>query len=329
MTKRALIINIQNNEVEIGDCEAICIALRKAGFQAERKSLNEMGVEGSDNHFSKIPVEEYSVVGFMSSFSALMASRKNSRTVFENIVERAQPESLTLFVSDTTLPLDPNMWNTTEGHKFKKNVYALKPMKVIGSFSEGILDDESAMRRAHSVWLKKLHPNSEFIPVEWLSAHIDMVENKITSSLSKAESMVDEIYPSGVPEVKNFYYGIKKPKVAKRLREMGILDDERNAVFGTISQVLKGVRSFDTGSSKKRGPEYWAPIATRAEGIYIPYDPVKGDYQFTPRFIESHYLNPNGLIIDPLISDEIAAFTNPEIWREKLDEVSEKLNTIF
>lgn len=324
--KKALMIYFQNNAVEKEDCETLLKAFERKGWETELHFIGEF-----DNilNIDEYPIEDFNFIGLIPSVNAIFQSGRSRKRTMQKIHEKARPGAITLVVCDTTIPVDPHMWDKGETSKEKTNIYSISPIKVLGSFSENVLEDQDAMTVIKRRWMKNLHPESTFIPLEWLSLHIDTLEESINNKLAEAEEETDEIFLNGIPEVKNFYYGISKNKVAKRLKSMGILEDSQNAVFGTISKDLPDVRSLDTGSNKKRGMEYWAPIARKAEGLYIPYDPVKGDYQFTKRFLECYLLNPDGLIIDPLIKPEIAKFIKPDSWREKADEVTDKLDEIY
>lgn len=328
--RKAIIIAIQSNPVELSDCEALSSGMKRAVFDTEICKLSDLA---KDDNYLKRNWGEYSSVVFTPCLNGLWISKKNNKECLKHIFNNSKESALSLLICDTTLSIDVNVWDKDEDSSQKEAVFASKPLKVIGSFDKAITEDEEAMKVLHRVYFRKLHEDSKLYPIEWLSFYIYDLEDKIKEKIKLSKEIESEVYPNGLPEIDGFYYGISKKKVAKELEEMGFGNSEKDAVFGGISKNFpesKYPNLLRFGENpRKVTPEYWIPLAQKAKKLYIPYDPVKGDYQFTKRFLESYLLNPDGLYISDKINSNIKAFFTKEKWYEEAKNSERELSELF
>lgn len=330
--KRALIINFQTNQVEVSDCEAFSSGLREAGFSVERYSVTQLA--GRTQKIKTLPIEEYSFIGFTPSFNGMFHTKGGRKDAVLEIIKRAKPGALSLIVCDTTLAIDPHMWNDSEGSSTKVNILKEAPFKIIGSFSDSILSDKEAMEKVQKMWLNKSHDDSEFLPLEWLAFHIDSLECSLKGYLSEGLNLLDSGLQSYTTEdaerLEGFYYGVSKPKVAASLKDMGLGINQMDSVFGTISKNFPELKNYDNAKDNRgRTPTAWAPLVHYAKEVYLPNDPVKGNHQFTKRFLEYAILCPDRVKIDKNINPKLLMYLDKENWTAKSKEVSSKLGEIY
>lgn len=330
--KKAMIIYLTSNEVELKDSEAIATGFQKIGYETEVYRIHDIS---KDDLYKEKDWGSYSFVGFFPDLNGLWHSNKNRKACMKHIFENSRDEALSFIVCDTTFNIDVHMWDKGEDSKDKEKVFCYKPLKVIGSFSKSILESESGMKLINQRYMNKLHPDSKFIPLEWLAFHIYDLPQEMKRKIELSEELKDTVYPDGVPEVNGFYYGFRKPKIAKELKLMGLGDSPKDGVFGEIGRFFTGdeypdIQRFGQ-NIKQRQPEYWIPLAQNAKKLYVPYDPVKGDFQFTKRFLEVALLkeDPSEIEASPKIAEEIREYLAVDKWESKAKEVEQELKELY
>lgn len=282
------------------DTRVVAYGLERAGYEVDLRELRDLR-----ENVDAVPFEDYDIISYAIPDNALYASTTKNYYFYREMARRAKPYAICLFQCDITFALDPFIWDPAIGRaETRHNYLQEKPVRVIASFTDSILDDPSAMELMEQKYMRKLHPDSVLVPLEWLSFNYDMM---LESRGGKLGTDIRELAPrySDLSEpladdlpVGKFYYGIKKPKIAKRLKELGLGDDPRDAVFGKVGENLPGVRNF-LRNKKDVSREFWLPYAQAAEEVFLPYEPIKGDYQITLRHLEALEFYPESASIDP------------------------------
>jgi len=325
---KALVFTTKKNLEALAsmDTRVVAYGLERAGYDVDLRELGELRED-----VDAVPFEDYDIITYAIPDNALYASTTKNYHFYKEMARRAKPYAICLFQCDITFALDPFIWDPAIGRaETRFNYLKDKPVRVIASFSDSILDDPSAMALMESKYMRKLHPDSRFIPVEWLSFNYDMmVESRggaagsdigdLPLRYSNLEAVPAEELPVG-----KFYYGIKKPKIAKRLKELGLGQSPQDAVFGKVGENLPDVRNF-LKDKKNVGREFWLPYAQAAEEVFLPYEPIKGDHQITLRHLEALEFYPEGTSIDPKMESWIGETArNYRGWIEAQDRAVER-----
>lgn len=327
----AMVIRMTDYFVEIGDAIVMGKGLERAGFEVFQTSTRELGK--NKDKLEDIPVEKMDAILIQPPFTALFQTAGGRKDALVNVLDRAKDSARALYVCDTTMYLKPWMWNAKEGVASKVNVFGKYPFKVLGSFTDDILKSEEGLKKADSMWLNKMHQDTEFIPLQWSIFHGATISSEMDLWTKCAEENLEKNFPDGVPKVKNFYYGFKKSHVARSLESMGIYEDPDNAVFGGIVDFLKNgdIQNLSGFCNGEMTPETWIPIAQEADKIYVPYDPIKSEFQVTKRYAEMAYLGfGDKLIVDPRVNKDLINLTKSlDLWKPEMDAEAEKIKTIF
>lgn len=327
---KAAIVHLQGNELERKDALIWKKTLEEAGKEVDVTRLLDLGKEDS---YLSVNWSSYDLIGIFPNFNALFQSAKNHRKVMKHIAQNSKPGALALILCDIALNIDPFMWDKEETSKEKENAYAYQPMKVLASFSEKFLEDSKAMDIANKRWMKKLHPGSSFHSLEWLSFYSSSIEDEMESKIISAIDSQESIYPNGIPDVNGFYYGLDKSQIAKNLKEEGFGTSEGDTVLGKIGKRFKKedypLLSYYGADAKTSTPDHWIPLAQNAKKLYVPYEPFKGDYQFTKRFLEAELTNPEASYYSSKISPDLLKYRKISEWKKTSDLMVERLDTIF
>lgn len=306
---KALVFTTKKNleAVVSTDTRVVAYGLERAGYQVDVRELSYL----RDN-VDSVPFEDYDIISYSVPDNALYSSTAKNYYFYTEMAKRAKPYAICLFQCDITFGMDPFIWDPEAGRaETRFNYLKDKPVRIIASFLDSILDDPVAMELIEKKYMSKLHPDSKFIPLEWTSFHYDvMVEARGGSAGSDIANLPArysdlELAPTEDLPISKFYYGIKKPKIGRRLKELGFGNDPEDAIFGKIGDVLPTVRNF-LKNKKDVSREFWLPYARSAEQVFIPYEPIKGDYQITLRQLEALEFYPETVVIDPKINSVVA-----------------------
>lgn len=320
LTLKALVFTTKKNLDALAsmDTRVVAYGLERAGYQVDLKELGELR-----ENVDAVPFEDYDVISYAIPDNALYASTAKNYHFYKEMVKRAKPYAICLFQCDITFALDPFIWDPTQGRaETRFNYLKEKPVRVIASFSDSILEDPIAMELMNKKYMSKLHPDSKLVPVEWLSFNYDMMVKSrggepgsniadLPARYTELPDVSAEVLPIG-----KFYYGIKKPKIARRLKELGLGENPNDAVFGKVGENLPNVRNFLT-NKKDVGREFWLPYVRAAQEVILPYEPIKGDHQITLRYLEALEFYPNTVFDDPKTASWIAdAARDYKVWIE-------------
>lgn len=316
---KALMVSVSSNPVGASDSLAFGDGLESIGFEVEQVLLKDLDKVADSYDFSS-----YDFIGMFPSFNAMFVSGGTRRTTVQRMIQESNPGAFHLIVCDVALAFDPYMWNKGDvASKDKVNVFMERPITVLGSFSNSFYDDADAMKLKDRKWMNKVHPDSEFITLEWLFFHKDRATRKI----QKLSSETGEY--TGSP-IDRFYYGIERPRIAKSLRGMGMGESPYDAIFGKIGKKLPEIRNLmekpKNRLDKAESPSIWVPMAKSANTLLLPYEKIKGEHQATLRLLEYAFL-ANNVESDPQINSEILRYLQRDAWDEKFESVSRELES--
>lgn len=313
---KALVVSMHNNQMERSDAEALSDGLRKADIETTHFCLKDL-----DKEIDSFPIEEMDFIALWAPFNSVFISTGTAKDTLKKVYNRSRDGVIALIVCDIRQQFAPYLWNKGENSKEdRENVFALKPVTVIGSFNDTILDDPDALKRVSDLWLRKLHPESSFKPMEWLLFHY--------WSLPQYLEEVSKSSPATDFEINRFYYGLDKTKVAKSLKAMNLGEDPRDAIFGTMGKLFPEVKNLRPekveGRKSKNAPELWIPLARDCNELLLPFEPIKGDHQVTKRFLEYACLNPDRITVDTSLNPSLLKYLQKDIWKSRAKSVSEE-----
>lgn len=320
--KKALLTISTSNAVGIEDMQALEALLRRANFQVDEIiELRKLVSQGP----VKRAIEDYDLIAFGVPYAALHMSGASNLSGMKDLIMRAKEGALALVTSDTSFTMNPKMWDGPNSNPHKENPYLLRPFKVLGSFQEEILSDPEAIARINFIWMRFLHPKSEFIPLEWQSGMIDFLPERIVND----SKYINGLFNPESRKIDKFYYGISKPKLFKSLRGLGLGKNSDDAVYGSIAKNFPNVVDLSPPKGSPNNRSLWTPLVVQAQQNLLPYDPVKSQYQFTKRFLELALLNPSSVVPDPRIKEELLEYLKIEPWHTTAARVSKQLNNRF
>lgn len=317
MKPRALVISPTSNveKFDYRDAEVVALGLKRAGYAVHFANLRDL-IAGS----ASLDFASFDIIDYPAPFNALWRSSTANYDFFTRLHTEAKEGALTLHFCDITFPLDPHIWDPKVGRSETRiNLMKERPVRIIGSFADAILHDEAAMALIHSKLLSKVHPDSRFVPVEWNTFNFAMEEQRGGLGGPAPESRRKH---GGIDR---FYYGIEKPKLVPSLKRLGLGESSEDAVFGRIGKRFPEVRNLAPNRASE-GESYWLPHALSAKRVLLPFEPVKGEYQVTLRFLEALRFYPDTAVTDPLVPDWMRSMvTEQSIWRERMAKAEDLL----
>ncbi len=179
-----------------------------------------------------------------------------------------------------------------------------KPLTLIASLHPSIADTPEGADLA-ARWLKPLHPESRIVWSEYLAGLVHTIGPDIEAAADRAQA-------ADAPDIRAFYWGIRRPGVRESLTALGYGSDRRDAAFGNIARMFPRVRNLT--AEPRYDLDTWAPMAVHAEQVLLPYEPVKSEYQITRRLLECAYLAPGTTVADARLSDHVRRFLDPAEW---------------
>lgn len=310
--KRIAFLHHGNNPILLDDFKAIQSLL------GDEYSFNVINARSlTKAKLAEMAVEEYTAIISSIPYAALHNSGKDRLDAMKELMQRIEPGRFYLQTADVQLRMNPSLWNGPNSNSInKENPYLLTPIKVLCSFHENLLSDPLAQRRINGKWLSFLHPQSEVIPLEFTAGLVHFLPDRL-NSLGANGGLVDPYF-----NIESFYYGIDKKFLKSSLSSLGLGASDKDAVWGTIANSFPEVRDYSRELREKRIMEHWAPLVKAARSNLLPYEPLKGEYQFTRRMLELAILNPESIVIDPKINDYVSEFLSVKRWEEKAAEVS-------
>lgn len=301
------------NPIGEAEIKGIVLALRSQGVHVDEVSYRDT---------PSIPIEEYAGIFVMPSYNSAMEYKWKIQSPMIELHRRARPNAIHLIHCDVYFSFATHIWDGDNPLKAqsKKPIYGDKPVTILGAFDRSIESDLEAWEFVTKKTLRKLPEGSEMWTGQWLTHLVRTPELKDFKEMCKTIEPSDE-------DIRKFYYGIPKKKLIPSLRDMGLGEDPRDAVFGGVGKDILDVRNL--AGQRKKGytdPDKWAPHVKACEELLFPYDPVKGDYQITRRVLEHIYLEPKETVIDPRVSDRITCmFESEDIWFEESDNEAKLL----
>jgi hypothetical protein len=316
MNKKALIIQKTSSFVAEHDANAIKNLYEFAGFQTE---LINSFVE-FERKYELLDISSYDAIVMPSCCNALFESGRGRRKLYKELKNKAKPGSLTIYVCDITYSLDFRCWDKGEDPKSNKiNELKNEKIKILGSFNEKIQNDETALDLIKKKWMKEF-PNGTFYPIQWLLFGDDWyLKNK--RQLSKTKSLFSL---NNNEKYRYLYYGVDKSKIANGLKELG---------FGSPEDLSVGkIKKFfpECSTLTDENPGIWVDYIDKVEKVLVPYERIKGDYQYTLRYTECFYHYRNKALISEKIPEEMRELIiNPVARKKEKDRNAEKLKKLY
>jgi hypothetical protein len=289
--------------------------------------VEQVELKDLDHDVKSYPIEDYDTIVLPWFGSALYASFGTVRDTLQYVFDHARPYAICIPYAEITFGIDPNVWN--EGDLSSKSpVYASKPVCVIGAFDKGILGDKNAMERITKNFMRKIHNESIFTTCPWESFFSYFLPDELHDVGFTCPVQPDLFHPAP-PRVHRFYYGANKPSLVESLKSMGLGEDPDDAVFGNIKKALPDVRDLSLSVKKNtwNHANTWAWFARNADELLVPYEPVKGDWLLTKRFIEAEALASDHVSYDHRINPTLIEAAKR--GTDYADEILEDLATIL
>ena len=328
--KRALVVHYSNNPAAgLGDLDALGALLAADPFHEwmiQRHRLADLG-KTITHPGDRLPlsVEGFDLILYIPPLNALhVSSHKGSAEAVTDLVHRARPGALMLPVCDVLFSIDLRIrsaWTREWYDPFKE-----RPVRILGSFDEGVLDDQWAMTRIGHRFIRRTHPDSTFIPLEWLFGYAPIVEARMKTAL---HSPVTDLMRRVLP-VDRFYYGLARPGIGDSLRRLDFGQSPTDAVVGKIAAHFPLVRDATLPGQRGVQPPVWAPLVAGAQRNLYPYEPVKGDHQVTLRMAELAVLaDPDSIVVDARVAPHVLAYRDFSLWPKKAETVATLLGAIL
>lgn len=287
------------------DTDAVRAGLEKLGGEIDRYQIDDLSVVVDD-----IAVESYNLILFTPLSNALWNSGKKRAYLFEQLSKRSKPGALAMFICDISFGIDPYMWDEGETREDKRNVLGLVPIKVFVCLDKSIESNKEYMDRLYKIWLSKLHPESKLLFIEWTSFHIYNYQ---------APKKKPNLF-GAFKRYKNMYYGIEKRKLKDSLISLG-MDNKDSIVIGAASNMLPNCSVIESNNKM-----VWVDYIDRVDNVVVPYEPIKGDYQITLRYIEALKLYKDKVKLDDRIPANMQQYIYSEqAWYDKASETIEKI----
>lgn len=312
---KALIFSLTHNYIALSDRDAIASGFERAGYEVTKTTLKDLG-----KAIHETPVEDYDIILFPPSFSAIFVSSGEHKTVFKELDRRARQNAMGLYMNDISLQIDPYVWDKSEGSGGKINFLDMRPMTVYGSFDDSFLYNDEAMGRVQTRYLSKMHNQSRFVALEW------NILQHYTFDPTVPETEVLPDFDDRLDPIRYFYYGADKKMVRESLSQMGFGDDPSDAVSGNAAKGFPNLTNLTPAKRKHRTRGNWIKAAQKAEGVLVPYEPIKGEHQVTLRLMEALSFYPNNAVYDRRISPRIRRFAEDEdLWSQEAAGVVERI----
>lgn len=317
MSKKVLLVSTRALPVDglgWGDLESVYLGFINAGFNAAIKSVAELYITANSDDYSV-----YDLIVFIAPGSSLYISNEKSYFVFNKIYREAK--HIAMIYSDITFPVDVKIWNPKVGRKETVcDLFASRPVTVLASFSQDIVNSETALSLLKSKVTSRLHQESRVVFLEWL------LFSELLFNFKGAASVTDLTSPLDC-ELNLFYYGIAKNKLKNSLLKLGLGNTPSDAVFGKVSKMFPDVRKLDNGKNVER--EFWVPYTKVAKHTLFPYEPVKGDFQVTPRALEANAYYKHNVLVDDSVSEYIKKFIyDRNEWHKGVERVKSELASV-
>ena len=316
--KKALWLRLNGTELAGRDIGALASGFQKSGYDTDIVILSK---KDALERVKGMPIEEYSAIFLPFVFVSKFDSGGTVASAFKNVLDRASKGSISGMFVDTTFPLDPYLWDEKDSGN-KINIWNQTPVKILASFQKEITLDDKAMKVLNQRILKKIHPESQFIPLEWTIFHKDTV----SSAMEESKKVFKKEKIRLPRKIERFYYGAQKKKLVSSLKLLGLGTSKDDKVFGRIGDFFPTVENITPVSQSRKMSHLWVPYAERAEKNLYPYEEVKGDYQFTLRNLELSLLcDEEQIVCDPRVSDYVQQFFHKDAWENKETEVLKQL----
>ena len=302
MKPKVLIVWNSNNRVEHRDCDGVQKALEDHGCIVEQVRLTHMFKK-----YDKIDVNSFDVILFKPWFNAMFASGGNTWEL-HNRLHNEFTGKVFIFYCDIKMKFTPYVLKNTENVYIKKHFFDGLNSEMIYSLSHSIIDDEKAL---YMIKEKIKEFNMPITFIEW---------NFLTMSLF--DEIHSKYYNKDVlPLHDKIYWGQSKRHVIESLKEMNYGNDGNNDIgIGPVTKSFKKL-CFAISYGNKTVPfEKYVPMA---KNILVPYEYIKGDYQFTLRYVEMLALKhkDSKIVFHENVSDYLKQFSNKERVLKKYEEV--------
>lgn len=316
MNPTALVISHspRSESVSFKNAASLAIGLSQAGYSLTFAMESDLRAAPKSLAYG-----DFDLICYQAPDNGLHRSSAAHLRLYTHLHREAKDNAVAIFYCDVALQFQPTMWDNKIGkEETKRNFMAERPVRILGSFSHDILDDQKAMGLIHRKVMSKVHPDSTFLPVEWLAFNHALAEGW-GEFANAAQSMPKTI--------DRFYYGLDKRKLVPSLERMGLGQSERDAVVGSIARAFPKVRNL--GDSDKGGRHPWLEHAQAAKSVLIPYEPLKGDYQLTLRLLEALQCYPETAVLDPQIADWMQPLAREHApWKQRMAQAVERMAQI-
>lgn len=289
--KKALLFKNRKNYIDIELEKAFAHGLKMAGFDVDIIDIDELA-----DKIESFNVEKYDMIAFDVQNNSLFASNLRRGHMFEELFKRAKEGALTMYACDIRMYFQPWIWDEGESsHKHKRNVFNSKPVKVLASLDESIVNNNEDYERTNSIWMNKLHEDSTIHFIEWLPFTVHTYGNNID---------YDEDYAG--EKIRNFYYGMRRESLVKSLIDNGINSD-KDLLYGSIGRAFDKypVRKVDV---RVKEPLSWVKYVKHSDNVIFPYEPFKSDYQITLRLLEALMFYEDKVVFDSRVNKDIIKF---------------------
>lgn len=320
--KKVLLVTFKGNENDaaLRDLRVVGEGFQRAGADVRVATSKELYGE-----LETLDIEGFDLIVFVHYAVSLHISTTVNYAVAKAIYERAQDGALAMLYCDVTFKLDTKIWDpAAEGgwRASKLDYLSGRPIKIIASFSDGLIEDPKAMEYVNRKIISRAHPDTSFHTIQWLTLHYG------AKRLDDAANVENYSSPTKLAPINKFYYGHKKPLVAKSLKAMGIGNHPDDAIFGGIGKFLPNVKNmWEKGA---RDEVHWGPYAKTAESVMLPYEPIKGDYQVTLRFMEALEVYPDTVEFDDRVAEWMRPFASSATpWLEAQEKVVEDFRALL
>lgn len=309
--KKAMILRFRKHFLDFEFSKALIYGLEQAGYEVKDYLVNDIGKD-----IDNFDVESYDLILFSPIYNSLWSSGTHHNAyLMEEIMRRSKPYTLAMFACDLQLSSQVKLWDKGEDHTtHKRNVLDSKPIYVLGSIDEAVLDDEKGEKLVNRLWMRGLHPDSKLIFIEWLALLYHTYPKTVEDDVLMPDLEEGET-------IRNFYYGVKRPHIASSLDDLG-LNTEDDLIYGASQVGNDKVRIIDFNRRKYKGALTWIKLAKRSNNVLIPYEPIKSDYQLSLRFLEAMRWYKDKAVVDSRVNSDYPKYIHDEqMWIDKSNEV--------
>ena len=305
---RILVVWNSNNRVEHRDCDGVQKALEDQGHYVEQIRMSHMYKK-----YDEVNINSFDCIMFKPWFNAQFGSGGNAWKLSERLRDEFKGK-IFVFYCDIKMKFTPLILKYTESGYEKKNFFDGMNAKMLYSLHKSVLDDEEAMS---AIMERTKEFDMPIIPFEW---------NFFTFSLyDELQSLVDFHQPLVYNSI---YWGQFKKKVRDSLRLME---------FGKINDISVGPIAKHFGESLQILPEKdgttipFEEYVPKAKYVLVPFEDIKGKYQFTLRFVEALALKNSiaTIVFDPRVSDYLQQFSDVNNVRNRYHEVLNEFDKLL